>query len=315
MNMIFRIALLTLILGLHINSFGYTQNTFPNSDNNYEQEKAKADSLYANHKFDEAIPIYESLLEESTERVSLYEPLTKSYAYLGMFEEAEKRTSELYLSMASEDLGETDLFRSSAHCRYALFKTMQKEYEQSLAHVDSMIVYSAPEMIYPGAPACAVRFETRAGAYKRAARHVDLLLKNTSGANQAQYLTWAIYVAREFGQAELERALMQQVESTMQLLENGDIQISESLASAGITNKDLYVWFAEVYALQGQIADAVNSLQQAHEAGHMGYYRWKNEVPMFDALKESVAFKELLANMEQDIEKMRLRLEENLNDR
>lgn len=98
----------------------------------------------------------EQALAENPNKLGLFEPLTKSYAYLGMFDTAAQRTQELYF----ESDAEHPLLTLRGYCRYALFHTMQGDREQALAAVDEMLTHETPENIYPGAPACSTFFDT-----------------------------------------------------------------------------------------------------------------------------------------------------------
>jgi tetratricopeptide (TPR) repeat protein len=267
-------------------------------------------------QFGEVVLTLEGALAEDPHRALLYQPLVKNYAYLGLFDHAERRTRDLYFENDHPTLNPEDL-RGGGHCRLALIHTMQGERKETLAHVDSMLALADPDQIYPGAPTCASYFEASWGEHDRAAERYEQILGATSGIVRADFLPWAVHVHREAGNHERADEMMAEIVALRQALEAGLLddaiaQASEE-AGGGGTQQETHKWMAQVHVLQGNEEEAVASLRRAYEAGAlMRYHWWKAINPVLRPLHDTPAFEELLADMEADIAPMRARTVERL---
>lgn len=259
-------------------------------NSNHEENIKMADSLWNLAQYDIAILLYEKIPIDYPDKAKYREKLVKSYAYLGMFEKAEERAGQLY----NEGIGE--------YCRYGLIYTMQNKTEDALKAVDNMMKYAEPGQYFPGAPTCAMYFETPAGEYEKAAEKIYKIIEQAPDLSKLEYMLYAIYLEKQLGNTEKSKALLGQLESQVNMLQDSGT-LNGMLESPG--GFLFYRPLAAFYALKGEDDKALESLEKNYEQGGRQYYWIKNVSPFFDQYKDNPRFIALLENMKREIDNMK----------
>lgn len=259
-------------------------------NSNHEENIKMADSLWNLAQYDIAILLYEKIPIDYPNKAKYREKLVKSYAYLGMFEKAEERAGQLY----NEGIGE--------YCRYGLIYTMQNKTEDALKAVDNMMKYAEPGQYFPGAPTCAMYFETPAGEYEKAAEKIYKIIEQAPDLSKLEYMLYAIYLEKQLGNTEKSKALLGQLESQVNMLQDSGT-LNGMLESPG--GFLFYRPLAAFYALKGEDDKALESLEKNYEQGGRQYYWIKNVSPFFDQYKDNPRFIALLENMKREIDNMK----------
>lgn len=259
-------------------------------NSNHEENIKMADSLWNLAQYDIAILLYEKIPTDYPDKAKYREKLVKSYAYLGMFEKAEERAGQLY----NEGIGE--------YCRYGLIYTMQNKTEDALKAVDNMMKYAEPGQYFPGAPTCAMYFETPAGEYEKAAEKIYKIIEQAPDLSKLEYMLYAIYLEKQLGNTEKSKALLGQLESQVNMLQDSGT-LNGMLESPG--GFLFYRPLAAFYALKGEDDKALESLEKNYEQGGRQYYWIKNVSPFFDQYKDNPRFIALLENMKREIDNMK----------
>lgn len=259
-------------------------------NSNHEENIKMADSLWNLAQYDIAILLYEKIPIDYPDKAKYREKLVKSYAYLGMFEKAEERADQLY----NEGIGK--------YCRYGLIYTMQNKTEDALKAVDNMMKYAEPGQYFPGAPTCAMYFETPAGEYEKAAEKIYKIIEQAPDLLKLQYMLYAIYLEKQLGNTEKSKALLGQLESQVNMLQDSGT-LNGMLESPG--GFAFYRPLAAFYALKGEDDKALESLEKNYEQGGRQYYWIKNVSPFFDQYEDNPRFIALLENMKREIDNMK----------
>lgn len=257
---------------------------------NPDEKIEKADSLWNMAEYDNAILLYEKISADYPDKAKFREKLVKAYAYLGMFDKAEERAGELY----KRGIGD--------NCRYALIFTMQNRTEEALKAVADMMTFAEPGQYFPGAPTCAMYFETPAGEYEKAADKIYKIIEQAPGLNKLQYMLYAIYLEKQLGNLEKSNDLLKQLKGQVNVIQNKGT-VNEILQSPG--GFWAYRSLAAYYALKGEDDMALDLLQKNYENGGRQYYWIKNVSPFFDEYEENPQFIAIMEDMKVEVDRMR----------
>ena len=258
----------------------------------------QANSLWVEGKYDKAIILYENILEEDPKQIHLYENLIKAYAYLGMFDMAKKRAKELY-GRDSED----PMMIGGEKCRLALIYTMQNQSDEALRAVNKMVEVMDSRMIFPGAPTCAMFFQTKAGEHEKAAANLDKILQvKDAGLMKYVFLLYAAYVNEKLGNIEKSEKLMASLKEGIDFLRNSGTleQLTNQPGAAHI-----YMILADYHAYRGEEEKALEYLKKHYSVGGRQYYWIEHVSPFLTTIKDNPQYVSILNTMKEDIEKMR----------
>lgn len=259
-------------------------------NSNPDEKVKKADSLWNLAEYDNAILLYEEIPADYPDKAKFREKLVKAYAYLGMFDKAEERAGELYKGGIGEN------------CRYGLIFTMQNRTEEALKAVADMMMFAEPGQYFPGAPTCAMYFETPAGEYEKAADKIYKIIEQAPGLTKLQYMLYAIYLEKQLGNPEKSNSLLKQLEGQVNVIQN-DGTVKEILQSPG--GFWAYRSLAAYYALKGEDDMALDLLQKNYKNGGRQYYWIKNVSPFFDEYEENPQFIAIMEDMKVEVDRMR----------
>ena len=259
-----------------------------------DEKVEKADSLWNLAEYDKAILLYEEVPANYPDKAKFREKLVKAYAYLGMFDKAEERASQLY----NGGIGE--------NCRLGLIYTMQNRTGDALKAVADMMMSAEPGQYFPGAPTCAMYFETPAGQYEKAADKIYKIIEQAPDLIKLHYMLYAVYLEKQLGNTEKSNALLSQLESQFNMLKNSGT-LEEMLQSPG--GFTYYRPLAALYALKGDDEMALDLLQKNYKNGGRQYYWIKNVSPFFDQYKDNPQYIALLEDMKLKVDKMRENVE------
>ncbi|HKL36572.1 MAG TPA: hypothetical protein VJ899_09810 [Salegentibacter sp.] len=287
-NFIFRVLCISILFNVFFLEI-QAQNSSPN------EKIEKADSLWSLAEYDKAILMYEDISSDYPDKVKFREKLIKAYAYLGMFDKAKERTGQLYHEKGKpySEIGE--------NCRLGLIYTMQNRTEDALKAVADMMMFAEPGQYFPGAPTCAMYFETPAGEYEKAAKKIYKIIEQAPDLLKLQYTLYAIYLEKQLGNLEKSNALLAQLEGQVNILQNNGT-LEEMLQSP-----EGFIYYrplAAFYALKGEDDMALDLLQKNYENGGRQYYWIKNVSPFFDQYEDNPRFVSLMKEMKMGIDKM-----------
>lgn len=277
--------------------------------NDVSFDHTDAAQLMEQTKYAETIIAAEKALADNPNKIGLFEPLTKSYSYLSLFDEAEQKTQELYFESGSEH----PLLPVNGYCRYALFYTMQEQREPALKAVEQMLKHETPGNIYPGAPTCSVFFDTRWGNYERAEHNLQRVIQAAPELDGLIFLPWLVQVKKQLGKAAEAQQIMAQLVQTRMAMDSGAMDEKIAAAANGASTKGtqqiIQNWRAQVLLLEGKTDQALAAMQKAYEAGALfRYHWWKTINPIFAEVRSKEVFQRLMEQMEEDIELQRQKI-------
>lgn len=265
------------------------------AETDFQALVSQADSLSRAGVYDQALEIYEKALDAEPDSVHIYNRLTKKYAFLGLFDQANTRTRELFFKNPGPSNQEWLYLEGS--CLLGVYEALEGNLETALNFNVIHLAYLRQQGKYP--PNCAYRIHALAGHYKESKAQLDELIRVSTGANQAMYIIWAIYVERKLGNTERANHLMQQVEQIRNAIEAGQIDYPDkSMLQYGL---------GLIAALEGDKKRAVTKLRRAYEMGNKQYYWWKNFNPILDGMEGEPAYEELISQIQSDIKQMKER--------
>lgn len=261
---------------------------------NFNDILSEADELSSKGKYDEALLLYENAVQIVPDTISimdrkmLYNKLTKKYAYLGLFDEAKKRTRELFFG--NEDIPNQDWLHSEGTCLFNVYEALQENYINAMNFSAAFLALPDNEGLYH----CVFRTYALAGYNSEAMAQLAQLLERYEDPLYILYLT---YLSKVNGDIEMTEKLMQKVQQIKALVESGKMKkYDERVLKYGL---------AMVAVLEDDHKEAINYLKESYKLGDKRYYWWKNFNVIFQELENYPEYQELLGKMKSDIDQMR----------
>lgn len=291
--MINSLKLFPICLILFICNFSLAQNKNP-----YKKNLGKADSLASIGQYDKAIIYYEKAIQlqpeniTSNEKRELYNDLTKKYAFIGLFEEAQKRTRELFFeNLRPED---QEVFLLAGSCLLGVYEALQENYTEALNFnvIHEAMLAGSPN--YSSNRHCTFRILTLAGKQKDAINQLQFLLEQNP---DPQYIIWLTYLYEKQGNQKMADAFKNKLKEVENMINSGTLKnYDESLLKYGL---------ALISVLKDDHVSAVEYLQSAYELGNKEYYWWKNFNPILRELESNSEYRKLMDKMKEEIDQMR----------
>lgn len=294
---------LFFLIGIISTTNNFAQENSPKI--HLEDEKKTADSLVISGDYDKAILKYESIIgSDSAYKESVREYLIKSYAYLGMFATAEERTQELY-----QNYGDDNDASIGFYCRYSFIYAMQNKKDKAMDVVDEMMKFAVPGEYFPGAPACAMYFETPAGRYEEALEKIYPIIDQAPRDFKLIFTMYAAYLERKLGNEEKSKELIQMVGAGVKAMKkSGELQ--KVINSQG--GHVIYRYLAAFHSLNNERDKVIENLKRNYEEGGRQYYWIRNVSPFFEEYQNDPEFLSIMEAMKDQIDKMRSNLESKL---
>lgn len=266
------------------------------NENDYEFFVQQAQAYDAAGIYDSALVAYEKAYEAEPDREEIYNPLTKKYVFLGLFDEATTRLRELYINHPEEAEHDHEYMVWSGTCLMGFYEALRGDYETALNFTEISVASSD---IF-GRYHCAMRVMTAAEKYDKAAFYIDTLntVRNTP-SHMVQYGTWGHYVESRRGNAAKAKEYLSNLIQLRQAFEQGAFREEDGPQTR--------YYLALIYLAEGNEDKAIEQLRNAYEMGNRQYYWWTNINPMLDELEGIPAYDELMKEMKADIDRMRQR--------
>lgn len=254
----------------------------------------QADSLFAQGRFDEAIPLYERFGGFKPDRRTagwLYQ----SYLAIGLFDQA------VALLLAQRDGGAAAPWPGWWHCRLALTAIFRGDSAALALQTDSLLPLA--QAGNPGALECAAFNEVFLRRYSEAKSHLELYVTDATPNETPLNLG---FVMLHLGDAD----------GADSILSRGETSARTGIAEDS-TSTDSYFALAEISAMRGDVSDAVRHLAAAMERG-LGSEWWVSQLfshealtdPVFEPIHGHPEFRRLRAAVmgERDMMRARIRL-------
>lgn len=278
-------------------TYNFAQHKDPNG---FNEILNKADKLSGQGNYDEALVLYEKAVQiipdtiSLFERSNLYNSLTKKYAHLGLFDEARKRTRELYFQ--NLDIANKEYLIIDGSCLMGAYEALEGDYNSAL---DFNVIYLAmvnevneDEIIY--SKNCAYRIHALAGKQEQSINQLQELLEQNP---RPEYFLWLTYLLQERGAESMVEQLLPKLEQVKQMSETGKIE--------GYDEGYVLYGLGMMEVIKGDHEKAIDYLKKSYLAGNKEYYWWKNFNPMFHELEEYSEYQDLMSKMKADIDQMR----------
>lgn len=274
-------------------TYNFAQQKEPNG---FNEILNRAEKLSGQGNYDEALVLYEEAVQiipdtiSIFERMDLYNSLTKKYAFLGLFDEARKRTRELYFQNLNVE--NKEYLKIEGSCLLGAYEALEGDYNSAL---DFNVIYLAiinEQELFP--KHCAFRIHALAGKEEQSISQIqELMAKNP----RPDYLLWLTYLLQKRGAESMVEQLLPKVEQLKQMAENGKIE--------GFDEGAVLYGLGMMEVINGNHEKAIDHLKKSYSAGNKEYYWWKNFNPMFHELEEYSEYQDLMSKMKADIDQMR----------
>lgn len=305
MKHMYKINLLFVVILLFVSLPAFSQ--LPNQeaydrDKNFEFYIQQAQSYDMAGIYDSALVAYEKAHRLKPGNTEIFNPLTKKYVFLGLFEDAKTRLRELFIDYPEGSDKEMMVWTGS--CLTGFYEALEGDYDTALNF--TAISMKVTDDI--GRYHCAFRVMTAAGAYEKAAQYIDTLLAERSDPRQVvQYAVWGKYVADQLGDPQKAEEYEQMATQIRLAYEQGAFQ--------GMDGPLLRYYLGLIHITEGNLDKAITELRNAYEMGNKEYYWWSNINPILDQLEGMPAYVQLMQEMKSDIDRMRTRYLKTLNER
>lgn len=290
----FRLFAICTFLLLTASSYSQTENSA-----GFNSLLIQADSLSNEGIYDEALILYEEALKIEPTSLNLdhkrrfYNSLIKKYAYLGLFEDAEKRNRELLLNFEGEETNNQIHLEIEASCLSAVIESFKKNYNKALDFVLLSEALNRSSNAFPYL-LCPYRVYMLSGHKNEAREQLKILL--AAEPQNPYYLLYSAFLEKEAGNNEKFSQLMETLTQLKKVVDAGQTSWS----------KGKIEYLLAIYSiLQDKDSEAVAHLRKAYEAGNKQYYWWKNFNPFFRQLETKEAYQKLIGEMKSDIDQMR----------
>lgn len=266
------------------------------SSQNFQEILNEANKLSSNGNYDKALVLYEDAVQiipdtiSTLNRIKLYNSLTKKYAFLGLFDEARKRTRELYFQ--DLEIENKELLKIDGSCLLGAYEAMEGDYQSAL---DFNVVYLSIVKEYEDySKHCAYRIHALAGKEEQS---IDQMQELISRNPRPEYFLWLTYLLQEKGADEMVQQLLPKLDQIKQMSESGQIE--------GYDEGTIFYGLAMMEIIKDDHQKAIEYLKKSYDAGNKQYYWWKNFNPMFHELESYSEYQNLMEKMKSDIDQMR----------
>lgn len=278
---------------LHAQSNQSNQAPNPGTFEFYQQQ-ATAYSIAG--IYDSALVAYEKAYELDSRREEIYNPLTKKYVYLGLFDRATTRLRELYINHPEDmDHDHEDLILGGT-CLMGFYEALRGDYQTALNFTEISVANSDQIGRYH----CAFRVMTAAEKYDKAATYLDTLYSvRQDPVIRIQYAVWGHFVETKRGNTVKANQYLTYVKQIYEAYEQGELEVKEGPMTQ--------YFIGIVYLTLGDKKKAIQELKKAYRMGNKQYYWWTNINPILNQLEDYPEYRQLMEQMKSDIDRMRNR--------
>jgi tetratricopeptide (TPR) repeat protein len=287
--------LYTICFSLFFALNGFAQQ---NSSQNFYEILSEADNLSLKGDYDKALVLYEDAVQiipdtiSTIARVNLYNSLTKKYAFLGLFDEARKRTRELFFQ--NLDIANKEYLIIEGAGLMGVYEAFEGDYNSALDFSVISVALALLNQEKAVAKHGSFRINALAGKQEQSINQLQELFEQNP---RPEYLIWLTYLLQEKGADKMVQQLLPKLDQLKQMSEAGKIEgYGEGAVLYGLAMGEV---------INGDHEKAIDYLRKSYSAGNKEYYWWKNFNPMFHELEQYSDYQDLMKRMKSDIDQMR----------
>lgn len=246
--------------------------------------------------YDSALVAYEKAYELDPMQEEIYNPLTKTYVHLGLFDRATTRLRELYINHPEEMDYDREYLIWAGTCLMGFYEALKGDYQTALNFTE----ISVANYDQIGKYHCAFRVMTAAEKYDKAASYLDTLYSvRQDPLIRIDYAIWGHFVETKRGNTVKADQYLSYVKQVHEAYEQGQLQIEEGPMT------QYYLGLG--YLTLGDKEKAIQELKKAYRMGNNHYYWWTNINPILDQLEEEPEYIQFMEQMKSEVDLMRNR--------